>query len=523
MVVVHIQPHLPAFTVIAREKDTVRLGERCPLTRNLTEEAMGRARATLERCLSLAKAHQAEAVVAVATSAVREAANGQAFLQEIERQLGLRIDLISGQEEARRIYLGVLSGMAFHGRPHIIIDIGGGSTELILGDGGEPAYLSSTKVGAVRLTAECVTSDPISATDYQRLRSYVQGMLEWPTEDLRARLTSGQTATLVGTSGTAETLAALHAQQNLGAVPLSLQGYGFSRTDLGNLVQTLRKLDDSQRRETLDLPPRRSEILLAGAVILHEAMTLLGMDWIVYCDRALREGIIVDWMLGHGLIADHLRYQSTIRQRSVLRLAEKYQVNLSHAQQVAQLAVSLFDQTQGRVHFWGQAERDLLWAAAILHNSGHHISHSAHHKHSYYLIRYGELLGYTENEIELVANIARYHRKNTPKKRHEAYGALVKTDRQRIEQLSALLRVAVALDRRQLGAIPALTCEALPERGELHLYLQAGRPGDDCALELWSLGYKKEAFEAVFGLKLVPHLRPAERPQQDAASLSSVC
>jgi exopolyphosphatase/guanosine-5'-triphosphate,3'-diphosphate pyrophosphatase len=164
MVIVQIEPKLPSFSIIAREKDTVRLGDRCPQTGDLKPEVMKRAIATLGRFQEIAKSMNAQTIVAVATSAVREAPNGKDFLQQVEDQLGLSVDLISGQEEARRIYLGVLTGMELNNHPHIIIDIGGGSTELILGDSHEPRSLSSTKIGAVRLTAEFITTDPITNT-----------------------------------------------------------------------------------------------------------------------------------------------------------------------------------------------------------------------------------------------------------------------------------------------------------------------------------------------------------------------
>lgn len=507
MVVARIMPSLPAFTIIDREKDTVRLGDRDPETKCLKPEVMERAIATLRRCQDVAKSLNAEQIIAVATSAVREAPNGRDFLKQIETEIGLRVDLISGQEEARRIYLGVLSGMEFNNQPHVIIDIGGGSTELILGDSHEPRSLSSTKVGAVRLTAELVKTDPISNTEYQYLQAYVRGMLERSVDDLQAHIQPGECLRLVGTAGTIETLAAIHAREKLGTAPGVLNGYQFSLKDLQNLVYRLRKMNNAERAALPGMSDRRSEIILAGAVILQEAMMLLGMEAIAICERSLREGVIVDWMVTHGLIEDRLRYQGSVRQRSVIKTAQKYQVNLEHSLRVAEFALSLFDQTQGSLHNWGAAERELLWAAAILHNSGHHVSHSAHHQHSYYLIRHSELLGYTETEIELIANIARYHRKSAPKKKHDPFRNLpTKEQRQMVCQLSALLRLAVALDRRQLGAIQAVKCEYRPEVRELHLHLFPTQPDDDCALELWNLDFKKGPFETEFGVKLVSKL-----------------
>ena len=510
MVVVRVHPAIPAFTIIAKEKDTVRLGARDPKTGELTPAAMKRAISALQRCQELAKSFNAEQIVAVATSAVREAPNGRDFLKQVDTELGLFVNLISGQEEARRIYLGVLSGMEFNSTPHIIIDIGGGSTELILGDSHEPRSLSSTKVGAVRLTAEYITTDPISNSELLSLQAYIRGMLERPVEELLSHLQPGEQPRLVGTSGTIETLAIIHAKEKLGMVPNLLTGYQLSRKDLKEIVRRLALMSYAERAAIPGMSDRRSEIIVAGALILLEAMTLLNIEFLIIGERALREGVIVDWMLTHGLIENRLRYQGSVRQRSVIKIAQKYQVNRDYSDRVAQFALSLFDQTKGSLHNCNAEARELLWAAAILHNCGLFVSHSAYHKHSYYLIRNGELLGFAEVEVEVIANIARYHRRNTPKKKHESYSNLPdKQHRQLVNQLSAILRLAVALDRRQIGAVQQVRYEYRRDIQEVYLHLQASFPDDDCALELWSLNYEKPVFEAEYSVKLVAKLEPA--------------
>ncbi|BAZ27222.1 exopolyphosphatase [Kalymmatonema gypsitolerans NIES-4073] len=509
MVVVRIEPRLPSFSIIAREKETVRLGDRDIETGNLKPEVMERAIATLGRFQEIAKTLNAETIIAVATSAVREAPNGKDFLQSVEDELGLSVDLISGQEEARRIYLGVLSGMEFNNHPHIIIDIGGGSTEIILGDSHEARTLTSTKVGAVRLTSELITTDPISNAEFKYLQAYARGMLERSVEEVQANLKLGEFPRLVGTSGTIETLVMIQAREKQSSVPSMLNGYELSLKDLQEWVNRLRKISNSERAAIPGMPEKRSEVILAGAVILQEAMNLLGVESVTVCERSLREGVIVDWMLAHGLIEDRLRYQTSVRQRSVLKIANKYHVNLEHSDRVAVFALSIFNQTKGTLHNWGAEERQLLQAAALLHNCGHYVSHSSHHKHSYYLIRNSELLGYNETEVEIIANLARYHRKSPPKKRHENYRNLVsKNHRQIVNQLSAILRLAVALDRRQIGAITRVQSEYLPEQQDFHLKVFPSRADDDCALELWSLDYNKGVFEAEFGVKLVANLEP---------------
>ena len=421
MVIVKVDPSLPAFTVIAKEKDTVRLGDRDPATGRLTPEAIKRSLNTLRRCKDLATSLNAAQIIAVATSATREAPNGEAFLRQIEAELGIVVNLISGQEEARRIYLGVLSGMDFQDLPHIIIDIGGGSTELILADIHEPRFLSSTKVGAVRLAKEFVTTDPISDKELKILQAYVKGMLERPVDEIWRNLQLNEVPRMIGTSGTIETIAAIHAKEELGEVPDPLNGYEVSRKDIEKIVKKLAKMGYEERLDVSGISEKRAEIIVPGAVILLEAMKMLKLDSIIMCERALREGMIVDWMLARGLIGSRLRYQNEVKNRNVIKIAQKYHVDLEYGERVAGFASSIFDQLRGKLHDWNEAEKELLWSAAILHNSGVYVSHSSHHKHSYYLIRNAELLGFTELELELIANIARYHRKSKPKKKHQPY------------------------------------------------------------------------------------------------------
>ncbi|KHG39082.1 MAG: Ppx/GppA family phosphatase [Aphanizomenon flos-aquae KM1D3_PB] len=507
MVVVKIEATLPSFTIIAREKETVRLGDRNLMTGDLKPEVMSKAIACLGRFKTLAESLGTSSIVAVATSAVRESPNGKEFLHQVEIEVGLIVDLISGPEEARRIYLGVLSGMEFNNKPHIIIDIGGGSTELILGDSEEPRSLTSTKIGAVRLTGELIASDPISETEFKYLQAYARGMLERSVEEVQGKLKIGDSPQLIGTSGTIETIATIHVREKLGLIPTTLNGYQFSLQDLRTWVNRLRKMTNVERAAIAGMPEKRSEVILSGAVILQEAMTLLGVESLTVCERSLREGVIVDWMLTHGFIDNRLRFQSSIRERSVLKTAKKYQTNLEHSARVTAFALDIFDQTKGQLHYWNADQRQLLWAAAILHNCGHYVSHSSHHKHSYYLIRNSELLGYNETEIELIANIARYHRKSPPKKKHDSYRNLLhKEHRTMVNQLSAILRLAVALDRRQIGAISHVQCDYIPNFKEFKMSIFPSTIDDECALEMWSLDYKKGVFEEEFGLRFVATL-----------------
>ena len=502
MAIVKIDATLPSFSIIGKEKDTVRLGEFCEDSKNLTEDAMQRAIASLKRCLKVATNFKADDVIAVATSAVREAGNGQAFIKRVRDEVGLNINLISGSEEARRIYLGVISGMELKGKPHVLIDIGGGSTEIVLGCGGPYDFLSSSKVGAVRLTARFVTTDPLSKKEFEYLRAYVRGVLEPTIDRLKRKLAQkrqqgdipSDPLKLIGTSGTIECIAILNAMRATGAEPDPINGYKFTYDELSDWVSRLRKMSYSQRLALPGMSDRRAEIIVPGAVILQMAMELLEVSEIKMCERSLREGVVVDWMLANSLIDNRMSFQDSVRERSVQKMAHKYRAD---GDRVARFATTLFDQTKDSLHSWDLLEREYLWAAAMLHNSGHYIGHSAHHKHSYYLIRNGGLLGFTESEVEIIANIARYHRKSLPKRKHENYNNLAgKRDRKIVDQLSAILRIAVALDRARSGAIARI--ETAYENKTLNLYLTPTDPSHNCELELWNIDYKKSWFETVF-------------------------
>jgi exopolyphosphatase/guanosine-5'-triphosphate,3'-diphosphate pyrophosphatase len=506
LLIAAVDPVLGSFNVVVTEKSTTRLGERDPDRGDLSPAAIERALLSLRHCRDLALSHGVEQIVTAATSAVREAPNGREFLSTVQEQLGLEVDLVSGPEEARLIYLGVLSGMSFGEQPHLIIDIGGGSTELILADGRDARVLSSSRIGAVRLQREFCQSDPLPAERRSFLIAYIQGAMDPAVSQVKAALQPGEQPQLVATSGTAMALAALAAAEDP-RPPLKLQGFRLSRERVDQLVNRLVALTPQQRRELPALNERRAEIIVPGALILQTTMASLQIPELVICERALREGLIVDWMLRNRLLDDRFAYQSTIRKRTVLHLARGFGVDLVRAERVASHALSLYDQTRGVLHDDNGEGRQLLWAAAMLHTCGQHINIGAYHKHTWYLIRHGELLGYTENEHLMVAAIARYHRRSLPKKRHESWQLLDgRNARHTVAAMALLLRLAAALDRRPQPMIETLAVTVERAAGDgattVHIVLQpiatAGKePQPDLSLERWSLeacgGYVQEA------------------------------
>jgi len=486
LLVASVDPSLNTFNIELAEKSTTRLGERDPDSGDLTEAAMERAFETLKRFKELAASHQVEQVITAATSAVREAPNGRDFLHRIQDQLDLEVDLVSGAEEARLIYLGVLSGMKFGERPHLLLDIGGGSTELILADGSDARALTSTRVGAVRLQRDFVKDDPMPARRRVFLQTFIQGSLEPAIDKVLRRIQPGESPVMVATSGTAMAIGALVASEDE-RPPLKMHGYRVTRQRLDRLVEKLVTMTPEQRRELTTINDRRAEIIVPGALILQTAMQMLDVDEFVLSERALREGLIVDWMLRQGLLKDRFSFQSSIRQRTVIHQVKRFGVNHRRAERVASHALSLFDQTRGVLHHSvGEEGRDLLWAAAMLHSCGQHINLSAYHKHSWYLIRHGELLGYSEAEQLMIAAIARYHRRSLPKKRHEEWQALATRNQRRIvAEMALLLRLAASIDRRPDPVVASLKV-ALSE-DEVICKLLAEDAEQNLSLEQWSL------------------------------------
>ena len=500
MVLAAVDQQLRSFSVLTTEKTPVRLGERDPETGDLTSQAMERAMQALNHCRQLADSHGSHAVVGVATSAVREAGNGREFLALVEQKLGFQVDLVDGREEARLIYLGVLSAMDFAGAPHLILDIGGGSTELILADSHDTRSLSSLRVGAVRLAQDFGFYGALTTERVQFLKTFIQGMLEPAVCKVQQRLAVGESPVLVCTSGTAMAIGSLLALR-LGTTSRSLNGLRFGLGHVQELMQELVTLDVEQCRRLPGLSERRADIIVTGGLILETAMELLNAQEMVLCKRALREGLIVNWMLRHNLIVDRFAYQSNIRRRTILHQAQKYGVDRERAERVARHALILFEGCRYDLDPVTAEARELLWGAAMLHACGRHISSvGGYHKHSWYLVRHCTLLGYSESEHLILAALVRYHRRSSPRKRHEAWLSLQDAGQQRcVQQLSPLLRIAVALDRRPQAVVERLDVVLTAKTMTVRL---TPFPGANVSLECWSLDNCRTEIEPALGRKL---------------------
>ena len=491
MIVVEIRADL-SFQVIDREKEMVRLGAGGLDGRALTPEAMHAALQVLSKFRRLAESHSVEEVIAVATSATREAENGGDFLKAVTQQTGIRPRVISGTEEARLIHLAAVYGVGLPGDVAVVIDIGGGSVEVTRGTGSSVDLGRSFKLGVIRLTERFVNTDPLERRDERKLVHHIDDEIgKYVDQIARAGFDR-----VIGTSGTILSLGAVVAAADGRTPPATLRNRRVPAKQLRRARKDLVAIDLEERLRVPGLEPRRADLAVAGAILLDEIVRRLGASDVTLCDMSLREGLVLDYIARHRKeIAQADRYPD-IRRRSVFELAERCNYWPDHSQQVARLAVGLFDQTRA-IHGLTDREREWLEYAAILHDIGVHISYERHHKHSYYLIRNGDLRGFEPDEIEKIALIARYHRQAAPKRDHDGFGDLKRRARRAVRSLSAMLRLAESLDRSHSQIVSSVE---LRDRGDDDL-LQI-RTAGDAELELWTATRHSEPFERLTGKPL---------------------
>ena len=475
-----------AFEVL-REKEMVRLGQQTLAEGALSEEAMEDGLDCLARYAALARAAGAESIAAVATCAVREAANGGEFVRRARRETGIRLAVISGEEEARLITRAVRADLPPSCDPLLVLDIGGGSTEVVVATGEKVLLAESLDLGAVRLTDLHVSSDPLSPRDERALRKTVRSRLK----RLEKPVAKAKIKTAVGTSGTilavAEIAARMNGREGAGAGHRSL-----SRRDLKKVVDLLVSSTLKQKARIPGLESDRADIVTAGAILLQELFRSFGIETLLASERSLRDALVLE----SPLPTRRRPGERNVRRESVRRLASRSGAPPRHAERVRDLALALFDQTHA-LHQLTALEREWLEHAALLHDLGLSVAYARHHHHSHYLIRHGDLKGFTQDEVEVIALVARYHRKAPPDPSHEAFRSLDPWKKPVVEKLAALLRVADALDRTHRGLV---TKTRVVLRGKkAHLTLGARSA---CDLELWALKKKGKLFERVFGTKL---------------------
>lgn len=477
-----------AFTFLEQERAAVRLGHGVFLSGRLAASAMDSAVAALVG--HARRMHQLGVGVyrAVATSAVREARNGVEFLERVRSEAGLDVDVIGGADEARLVYLAVRRAVPLDGKEWILADLGGGSVEVSLVDDSGILWSESHTMGSVRLLEELSDAGQEPGR-FQRLLEEYADTLRLPSAASYRR-----PAGFIATGGNIESLGRL---AGVGASPGGVALLPMDR--LQAVIDTLTRLSYAQRVEELGLRGDRADVVLPAALVYQRLARLAGADAIHIPGVGIREGVLMDILETLTARSDHASRQHQEVVSAALAMGRRYMFEESHARQVCTLALSLFDQLR-ECHGLGDHERELLTAAALLHDIGAYISYKKHHKHSMYLISHGELPGFSVRDITLTAVIARYHRRSEPAERHPEFAALAPREREIVVRLAAILRLADALDREHRDRVHSVRLHL--DGDTLHMRIVGE---GDLYLEKWALERKSGLFEKTFNRSIKVH------------------
>ncbi len=480
-----------SFTVILQDRERVRLGQDTLKNHFLSDAAINLSADAIGKFRSIAESRQVDSIIAVATASVREATNAADFVREIEKQTGVRVEVLSSIEEARLIGIAAAQFFGADDESLLNIDIGGGSTELSLMKNGEPHRLFSMKLGAVGLTEKFIFSNPPKAREIENLNIEILAALQKPLKKMKDA--AWQIST--GTSGTILNLTSLlnfQTAETLEAKP-EIQ---FRKLVALNKMMARMTIED--RAKLPSISPQRAEVIVTGGLILEGVMRALKIEKLQPCGYALREGVIIDYL--REIESESLPPVPDVEDkklRDVFAVGRRYGYEESHALKVADLAEKIFD-ALAPIYKLARHGRTLLSAAALLHDVGYHISHESHHKHSYYLIKNSEMTGFSEIEKTIIANIARYHRGSVPKEKHTDFMLLSEKDRRTVAQLGAILRIAEALDRGHENNIQDVKFKS--DKQNLRLKLVCGA---DCTIERQAVEQKKDLFELAFDCNLI--------------------
>jgi exopolyphosphatase/guanosine-5'-triphosphate,3'-diphosphate pyrophosphatase len=460
LVVVETQPD-GSFEVLGSGKEMVRLGRSVARDRKLSNDAMSRAVETISRFNDQARALGATEMITAATSATREATNRETFIRRVVEETGVHLDTLSGIEEARLISLAVAARVKPRAKQRLLgIDIGGGSTEVTITQNGEPAVLISFNLGAVRLTQQFMTSDPIGKGQLRRLRTELREVISQREPEISAVGFD----LCVGTSGTINALATTlwhrRHKKNLPSAEAPESGLPIGIGELRELNEEMAALDLDGRADLPGMSKARAEIIVPGGQLLEAMLDSLKIEKLNTCDWALREGVIIAHLARQTAASSKsaAQLEKDPSLRGALSLLDRYRADRKHALMVASFASQLFDQLRP-MHLLGNEHRRLLLGAALLHDIGTFIAHANHNKHSAYLIQNSELTGFMASELAIIANVARYHRSSMPKMKHPYFASLSDGDREVVRKLSAMLRVADVFDREHLSRIRELKAD----------------------------------------------------------------
>ncbi len=482
------------LSIKSRDKEMVRLGQSGGDMKYLQTDAIRRGVNTLKNFTELAKSLGAD-VFAVATSATREAINKEEFLEKVKREVGVDIEVISGLEEARLIYIGAMHALPIYDSKTLLIDIGGGSTETVVGHKGEMIFSNSQKLGAIRMTKSFFPNGDTTPEQVEACRKYIRGV--WSPKLKMIKQTGFDK--VIGTSGTIQTLASMALAGNNEPIPEILNGITIKTSDILKIIQKIIREKNSKNRANMPgMEAKRADIILGGALILEQIFLELNIEKITISAYALREGIVFDKhnkkinsaSFGH---LTHLRYET------IKNLCSHFRIDLVHAEHVREVALKIFDDLKS-YHGLNSKERELLEASSMLHDVGYHISHDGHHKHSYYILMHCMMPGFTNAEAEVIANIARYHRKSHPKRKHTGFATLSADKQNAVRILSGILRIAEGIDRRQLQIVKSVSAKM--ENGKIVITLNADKEKILPDIELWGAGRRKMLLEEAMGFEV---------------------
>ncbi|HLB38728.1 MAG TPA: Ppx/GppA phosphatase family protein, partial [Gemmatimonadales bacterium] len=490
LIVAEVEPD-GTYRVLDEEQEMSRLGRGLYRTGRLGHVPMERALEALGKMKAIADGFAVRDLRAIATSAVREATNGRLFCREAWRRHRLRVEVISAEEEAQLAFQSVQRHFGLEGQSTAVVDIGGGSAEVILALGGVVERIHSLPLGAVRLTERWVRSDPLKARHWKALRRAIDDTIK----SVVGKKPPFTAEVMIGSGGTFSNLAQMARSAREGE-PGPIQGYVLTRGDVIRLLDRLRETPLGARRQIPGVNPKRADILVAGAAAVVRLAKWLGTQRVVVNEGGLRDGVLLSMMQEHAGAAAKAAGETLDRMERVRVFARRCRSNERHCAHVAELALSLFDQLQDLYRLPAEA-RDLLWAATLLHDIGYLINHAKHHKHAYHLIMHGELAGFAGREVELIANVARYHRRALPKRSHENLARLDRDDQRLVRQLAGMLRVADGLDRTHTAAVSGIRCQVSGRRARVEV-LATRSP----RVELWDAERKAGLFEKAFGVSL---------------------
>jgi exopolyphosphatase/guanosine-5'-triphosphate,3'-diphosphate pyrophosphatase len=459
--------------VVDRVKEMVRLGRKSFTTGLLTDESMDLTVRALANFRRLMRVRGVQRMRAVATSAVREARNRAAFVRRIREEAGIPVEIISGHQEAQLIFHAARHAFGLEGGPHLLVDIGGGSVELVLVKNGKALWMHSVKLGVARLSERFLTDDPPTAAQRKRLEKHLEGEIG---ELMRSARKAG-VVNAIGTSGTINTIVAM-ARAARGEELGRLHGARATAAEVARLARDLVEANAAMRAELPGMDAKRSDLMPAAGVLVDFVMRKSGAEELIACTWALREGVL----LGLARRDAALAADGDARRRSVDKLGRRFCGANQHGKQVARLARKIFDETAALLRL-PESARELLEYGALLHDVGHAIDHDRHNRHSYYLIKNAELLGFDPAEIEIIALAARGHRKQAPSLDAPELRALSSADRRTVRGLSAILRLADALDRSHFSVVRKLDVRYTPGRIILEV---ASLDGHQADLELWT-------------------------------------